>query len=323
MERILTDPGPAGRVRGERSRRRRSSPGIAPPSGPSRSTGRPRCRCAPTSRRSGREHRRTGRARPHTRGGTDEPVARGRDQTLRRTSASPTSPGRRSARVFHRRAARGEEALDAVPPRRRRACARRARVRRPAPRREPRAGLPLAARAQPEDVRGLVRRGPRRRHLPRRRLPLARSHRRRSTGARGGPELRRRVLQHHPRARLRQLHPQGVGVAHQPRRVHENLDAFRGWLQRGRPPGRPASGLTPGRTDGPATRPPSGHSYPEQDSAPPTYAMAGGASDRTNPAHQHGDRRDQVGGHVRLPAVIEESAKAYVENAIAVGNTPR
>ena len=31
---------------------------------------------------------------------------------------------------------------------------------------------------------------------------------------------RRRLVQHHPRARLRLLHPQGVGVAQPPRRVH-------------------------------------------------------------------------------------------------------
>ena len=47
------------------------------------------------------------------------------------------------------------------------ARARRARLRLPQPRREPRAGPPLAARAQPADVRRLVRRRPPRRHLPR------------------------------------------------------------------------------------------------------------------------------------------------------------
>ena len=44
---------------------------------------------------------------------------------------------------------------------------------------------------------------------------------------------RRRVVQRDPRARLRLLHPQGVGVAQAARRVDRNLEAFRGWLESG------------------------------------------------------------------------------------------
>ena len=98
---------------------------------------------------------------------------------------------------------------------------RRARVRLPPARREPRAGLPVAARAQPEDVRRRVRRRPARRHLPRRAAAAvgARRRRRARPAARLGADHRRRVVQHDPRARLRLLDPQGVGVAHAARRV--------------------------------------------------------------------------------------------------------
>ena len=67
------------------------------------------------------------------------------------------------------------------------------------------------------------------------RLPLSARHRRRARPApRLGARARRRVVQRHPRARLRQLDPQGVGVAasrgaSRPR----NLEAFRGWLEAG------------------------------------------------------------------------------------------
>ncbi|CAA9381216.1 MAG: Uncharacterized protein Rv0487/MT0505 clustered with mycothiol biosynthesis gene, partial [uncultured Nocardioides sp.] len=116
--------------------------------------------------------------------------------------------------------ARRAQAADGRAARRRPARARRARLRVPQPRREPRPRLQVAARAQPEDVRRGVRRRPPRRHLPRRPAPALDGQRR---GARPAPRVRaepgRRVVQRHPGARLRVLDPQGVGVAALPRGV--------------------------------------------------------------------------------------------------------
>ena len=114
-----------------------------------------------------------------------------------------------------------EEAADPRPARRRRARARRARVRVPQARREPRAAstagccernLKLYAVSFAVDRLGDI-------YLDAR-LPLSVLDRRRARpAARRGARLRRRVVQHDPRARLRLLDPQGVGVAHAARRV--------------------------------------------------------------------------------------------------------
>ena len=55
--------------------------------------------------------------------------------------------------------------------------------------------------------------------------------------ARLGADVRRRVVQHHPRARLRHVDPPGVGVAGERGESTRNLDAFRGWLDRDAEPG--------------------------------------------------------------------------------------
>ena len=55
--------------------------------------------------------------------------------------------------------------------------------------------------------------------------------RRARPAARLGADHRRRVVQLDPRARLRLLDPQGVGVAQAPRGADANLEAFRGWLE--------------------------------------------------------------------------------------------
>ena len=144
---------------------------------------------------------------------------------------------RRSPTASSRSPARREEAPDPRPARRRPARARRPRLRLPQARREPRAGLPLAARAQPADVRRRLRRRPARRHLPRRPAAARRGDPRRARpAARLGADLRRRVVQHDPRARLRLLDPQGVGVAQLRGESTANLEAFRGWLEVGPTP---------------------------------------------------------------------------------------
>ena len=61
-----------------------------------------------------------------------------------------------------------------------------------------------------------------RRHLPRRPAAALAGHPRGARRAAGlGARPRRRLVQHHPRAGLRLLHPQGVGVAQPARRVHQ------------------------------------------------------------------------------------------------------
>ena len=98
--------------------------------------------------------------------------------------------------------------------------------------------LPLAARAQPQAVRRRVRRRRLGDIYLDGRLPLAAVTADELDRLLGlGADLRRRVVQHDPRARLRLVDPQGVGVAQargasRPR----NLDAFRGWLETD-PPG--------------------------------------------------------------------------------------
>ena len=119
-----------------------SSPGSGPRSAPSTSTPGPARPCA----------RRSGDRRPH-RAAADPRPSRPSVTTSRRASWS-TRARRRRLLV---RAAGGEEAADPGPARRRRARPRRARLRVPQARREPRAGLPLAARAEPEDVRRRLR----------------------------------------------------------------------------------------------------------------------------------------------------------------------
>ena len=62
---------------------------------------------------------------------------------------------------------------------------------------------------------------------------------------------------------------------------------------------------------------------PTRHIAPPTYATAGGVSERNTQLS-----RTVIGGTryvvtLRLLAVMWRSAKAYVVNAIAVGKTPR
>ncbi|CAA9401099.1 MAG: Uncharacterized protein Rv0487/MT0505 clustered with mycothiol biosynthesis gene, partial [uncultured Nocardioides sp.] len=131
------------------------------------------------------------------------------------------------------------EAPDARPARRRPARARRARLRVPQPRREPRPRLQVAARAQPADVRRRVRRRPHGRHLPRRPTSAVVGQRGGAgPGARVRAGARRRVVQHHPGARVRLVDPQGVGVAHLARGVHEEPRGVPG-LARGRDRPRP------------------------------------------------------------------------------------
>ncbi len=115
------------------------------------------------------------------------------------------------------------------------------RVRVPQARREPRAGLPVAARANLKmyavafavDRLGDI-------YLDAR-LPLVVRHARRAgPAARLGADLRRRVVQRDPRARLRLLHPQGVGVAHAAGRADRRTSrrSAAGW-SRARSPTRP------------------------------------------------------------------------------------
>ena len=144
MERIIAAPD----LRAELSRGRgasggAASPGSAPPTARSRSTAPPPARCATTSPGSADERARRQRARD-----------RARDARRR-----PTWPGRRSPTGVFTVELPGEKKLS-TPCRLdvgEHAFGVHAFVV-PAARREPRAGLPLAARAQPEDVRRLVRR---------------------------------------------------------------------------------------------------------------------------------------------------------------------
>ena len=182
----------------------------------------------------------------------------------------------------HRRAARREEAADPVPARRRRARARRARLRVPPPRREPRAGLPLAARAQPEDVRRRRSRSTRSAtSTSTRRLPLVAVTPDEIDRLLGAVlTLRRRVVQHDPRARLRHLDPQGVGVAAQPRASRRATSRRSAAGSSGTDQASAVRG-GPGRAAGAGPAP-----TPTRQSAPPTYAIAGGASARNTTAEQ-------------------------------------
>ncbi len=101
---------------------------------------------------------------------------------------------RRARRLLQLRAPRRAQAPDAGPPRRRHPRPRRPRVRLPQPGREPRARLPLAPRAQPQDVRRVLRRRHPRRHLPRRAAAPRPGHPRGARPADGlGPRARRRT----------------------------------------------------------------------------------------------------------------------------------
>ena len=114
-----------------------------------------------------------------------------------------------------------EEAADPGPARRRHARARRARLRLPPARREPRAASTAGCSSATCRMYGVAFAVDRLGDIYLDgRLPLARGHARRARpAARLGADLRRRVVQHDPRARLRLLDPQGVGVAQAARRV--------------------------------------------------------------------------------------------------------
>ena len=128
------------------------------------------------------------------------------------------------------------------------------------------------------------------------RLPLVRGHDRGDRpAARRGAGVRRRVVQHDPRARVRLLDPQGVGVADlpwradpQPRGVPRAAGARRAGDARGErsspAPGKPsaveraASGWAGSGAFGRGLR--RATATPTRASTPPAYAIAGGASDR-------------------------------------------
>ena len=223
-----------------RSSRPRASPGSAPPTARSTSTGRPRHAARPRGPGMTDQGARAPMAAGPT-ARTERPTAARRARRDPPRGSTPTSwSGRRSRTGSSPSCSPARRSSDAVPLRRRLARARGARLRRPPPRREPRAGLPLAARAEPQDVRRRLRRRPHGRHLPRRpAAALVGLAGRGRPAARRGADLRRRVVQHDPRARVRLVDPQGVGVAALAGESTKNLEAFRGWLD------RPAEGTGP------------------------------------------------------------------------------
>ena len=165
------------------------------------------------------------------------------DASARARARSPRSRGwstTESADGVFTVALPGEKKLQtAVPPRRRRARARRARLRVPQPRREPRGRLPLAARAQPEDVRrGLRRRPASATSTSTRRLPLA------AVTPEEIDRLLGSVLDYADESFNTILE---LGFASSIRKEWEwrisrgeptrNLEAFRGWLESGDEPG--------------------------------------------------------------------------------------
>ena len=199
----------------------------------------------------------------------------------------------------------GEKKLQTpVPLRRRPARAGGARVRVPQARRELRGRLPVAAGAEHEDVRRLLR--PRRhgRHLPRRPAPARRRDDRGDRpAARRGAGVLRRVVQHDPRARVRLLDPQGVGVADLARRADPQPRGVPGAAR-----ARRAGDAGGRRADGPLSRVaaqtrPSGlrrqrsgvgpvgsaaglrraTATPTRASAPPAYAIVGRGLGRGTP----------------------------------------
>ena len=153
------------------------------------------------------------------------------------------------------------------------------------------------------------------------RLPLAaRQHRGDRPAARRGPGVRRRLVQHDPRARLRLLDPQGVGVAGlarradpQPRRVPRSAGARRlGTAEVGRvrvAARRPPAGVRRLASDAACV---GRRSHADQRERASGVRHRGRGLAEEDHAQHDRDRRDEVGGHA-------EAARAHVLEREGVG----